>query len=109
MSSVYSTQIAASRTDGTSSLALYTVPAGYVAVLRDVALTATSTTDLGPVTLYIVTGTQSVTVFGLASLGGRETHQWTGRQVLNAGDVLRATAGGALTDWLVSGYLLSAP
>lgn len=103
---IYSTQFVAALVDGAGGATIYTVPAGKVAVIRDITLredtgdTATliiGVTKPGPVTPYIQ---------GWGDVGGGLTVTWQGRHVAVAGDQLwlYSTVGNVLV--LISGYLL---
>jgi hypothetical protein len=105
MSRVYSTRFMAGVPSGTPLL--YTVPAGYKAVVRNIDIWQ-------PITA--VTNLVEVAVFGLAifyvayaSATVQTADHWDGRQVLNAGDTLYASSNYALANLMASGYLLSLP
>lgn len=87
----------------------YTVPAGYVAVVRDVeALNSSASTD----SLFIaatVPGPLTVTLTKFYDLAGETPAQWQGRVVLLAGDGLEVYSGVEVFEVMISGYLLSAP
>lgn len=86
----------------------YTVPAGYVAVLRDVDvfcnLYSTSTefyvAGVGGAILWYVT---------VGALTDPSFYQWRGRQVFNAGDIITFAGSSNGVDMTASGYLLSTP
>jgi len=84
----------------------YTVPDGFVAVIRSVDLIA----FVGGETLAVVAinGLRFFgAVFNDGAYGFGAAH-WEGRQVMNAGDVLSAGASGTYITVTASGYLLSA-
>lgn len=88
---------------------LYTVPADYVAVVRDIeAWNFGGETDKLFTTANIP-GPLAVAVWVTPEVATDEWTQWQGRLVMNAGDVLQAQ--GIASSWTVvaSGYLLSAP
>lgn len=82
----------------------YTVPEGYVAIVRDVDVTSGG----GAMTNFaLVINTVAVIwrgQFTVESVG--QSAQWRGRQVLNPGDILDF-ASDVATDGAVSGYLLT--
>lgn len=83
--------------------ALYTVPLGYRAVVRDVELEATSTG--GNMAMAIDSMAQFHSVPATTAL---KAEQWTGRVVLNEGERLQIIGTAALgVAVIVSGYLLS--
>lgn len=104
----YSTRFFAGSYDAGASL-VYTVPALYVAVLRD--LEVLNLYDGANVAgLYLdIPGPLQVQVgnWPLGSFG--EPFQWQGRVVLNAGDEIQAVVGISSIQMVCSGYLLSAP
>jgi hypothetical protein len=99
---VYSTRFISGTSTPSTGLS-YTVPGGYVAVIRDVAmlpiasgLTAAAVGVSGGAFFWkVVTGTNGV------------SQQWQGRQVLNAGETLIADVAGASAEYMISGYLLA--
>lgn len=84
----------------------YTVPAGYVAVVRDV-----DAVSGGGAIINWLWG-----INGECKIGGgqftvealNQFQQWRGRQVLNPGETIYVAADGAI-DGAVSGYLLVIP
>jgi hypothetical protein len=88
---------------------LYTVPAGYITVVRDIEVLHVSS-DSGTFSIYDQgPGSSAATIWfvGVADLAWA---QWKGRAVMNAGDQLIASVSDAGTyQAIVSGYLLSAP
>lgn len=104
--SIYSTRFYGAVYTGSGAVTtLYTVPAGKVAVLRDVEATSVGTT----VTLYVLV-LGGVVLREWSSTSAGQSFPWTGRQVLNAGEALNAYAPTS-QQWslLVSGYLLDSP
>jgi len=85
----------------------YTVPVGFVAVLRDID--AYSGILTGNTLLGYLAATPDV-VFFQASWGINETgwRSWRGRQVFYAGDTFGLSSN-QFVDGAMSGYLLSAP
>lgn len=103
-SNVYSTRFIGVSL-GTGTTATYTVPTGYVAVIRDISATATTTGSTNAE--VFVNG--AFTIWNSGPITNGSTLVWSGRQVLNAGDVLSVHAVGATTQFMVSGYLLTLP
>ena len=103
---VYSTRFLATAGEPFGSVT-YTVPAGLVAVVRDVAM-------------YFVAGSGGYANLGvgddevplivtLSQAGAEVTAQWSGTQVVPAGEVIAAySRGSVFCRCAVSGYLLSA-
>lgn len=88
---------------------LYTVPAGYVAVVRDIeAWNFGGETDQ-LFTTANVPGPLAVAVWVTPEVAPNEWAQWKGRAVFNAGDILQAQASSSSWSLFISGYLLSAP
>lgn len=88
---------------------IYTVPAGYTAVVRDIEalnlfsganVLAFITTVPGPLNVQWTNDT--IAAFG-------ETLRWEGRVVMNPGDVLSAEVTQDTISLIVSGYLFSGP
>jgi hypothetical protein len=85
----------------------YTVPSGFVAVLRDLELyNETGDTDTLNCELTIP-GPLNVIMYSAAEVPTYQSVQWRGRVVLNAGDVLWFYAGHYPWQVVASGYLLS--
>lgn len=108
MASVYSTQFALMH--GGASV-VYTVPAGYIAVIRSV--TAFNASPVVPEDGHVYLGDSSVTIYQrtlstfLPSSPGYYDAQEL-RVVVDAGDRIHVE-GGPDVDVSVSGYLLSLP
>ena len=104
----YSSRFAAATVGGSSDV-LYTVPAQYVAVIRDVEVWNQGGTSDSLDTFVNVPGPLSLILVRFSDIAAGQTAQWKGRVVMNAGDTFSTYSGG--NDWgiLVSGYLLSAP
>jgi hypothetical protein len=106
VTTTYSTRFAAGETSALAA-APYTVPGGYVAVVRDVTLW--NPTDI---TLIATLGVSvSGSVLGyidiVPTLEGHSFSHWTGRQVMNSGDQMYFFDTESSCLWMVSGYLLS--
>ena len=105
MTTIYSTRFAEAAVVNTTAT-VYTVPSGFVAVIVDISVllkgSGTNATVIrsGSVAriLYVPGGTPPV------------YSHWTGRQVLNAGDVLHCqTTDTVGAEFVISGYLLEGP
>lgn len=104
MSNVYSTRFLAWA--ASESPPAFTVPMGYVAVVRDADIYSGGgalTNWVLSVNLVAHFAAGQFTIEALA-----QTAQWRGRQVLNPGEFLVFAADGS-TDGMVSGYLLALP
>lgn len=101
---VYSTRFIAWSATGTPPA--YTVPVGYVAVVRDLDVTSGGGSIINW-QLQIAGGAKfAVGQFTVESIA--QLASWRGRVVLNAGDVLAFASDGA-TDGVCGGYLLLSP
>jgi hypothetical protein len=89
-----------------TGLATYTVPTGFVAIVRDFDAFWGVSTAGAEVNLYGHAGQVIYqAAFGLNDVGWRG---WRGRQVLNAGETLQIFTSDAM-DVTLSGYLLTSP
>lgn len=91
---------------GFTGSAAFAVPAGYVAVVRDIDVVAFAGTGV-----TIEAGLGGGAVFWSLTLNPTLTPfwgSWRGRQILNAGEQL-VVATDASADFMASGYLLSLP
>lgn len=86
----------------------YTVPDGYVAILRDID--AYSSAGVSDAEIYVEGHLGQTIFYGNVAATSKSNAQWRGRQVLQAGETITITVG-ASTDWdvTISGYLLVAP
>lgn len=104
----YSTRFFAGNTIAGSVVPAYTVPASYVAVIRDIeVLNSSGSTD----TLFIaavVPGPLTLTLTKFLSVPGETPAQWKGRAVMNAGDELELFSVAEAWEVIISGYLLGA-
>lgn len=83
----------------------YTVPAGYVAVLRDVDAFANDNVS-GNVLYFTI---NNVAIAGwVESALPLQSFAWRGRQVARAGEIIAVTVLGHLPHFMMSGYLLNA-
>lgn len=106
MASVYSVRFL--QEHGLTSTATYTVPDGFVAILRD--LDSYIGTPAGTNGLYLEGDAGQAIWWSEATIGQSQYASWRGRQVLNAGETFSVRADvGSLDayDVTVSGYLLS--
>lgn len=83
----------------------YVVPAGFVAVLRDLDVIQVSSGTNG---LVIVQDSGFITWLTLATNNIWAHVQWTGRQVFTAGQSLDLISSGHTFHMRASGYLLTA-
>lgn len=104
----YSTRFAAAEL-GSETTTLYTVPAQYVAVVRDVELYGNVGSDAEVALEVTVPGPLTIIWFVVNPLAPGAWVHWEGRVVLNAGDDLIAVTTVNGVHVTVSGYLLSAP
>lgn len=107
MPSVYSTRFYIGAAPSSQST-VYTVPAGFTAVIRDLEAFATSAiTD--PVYLVVQEGSGPVAavIADVGTLGALQFGHWEGRAVMVAGDELIIAGYGSDLLLCVSGYLLS--
>lgn len=93
----------------TGSPVLYTVPAGYVAVLRDGRFYASVSGDVEFAIEASIPGPLNVIILFNNSFAPGATMSFEGRVVLNAGDSLVGVTTGDYVIAILSGYLLSAP
>jgi len=89
-----------------ASLDLYTVPAGNVAVVRDISARNTNTTSD---TLFVLDTLLPVTFATFAPASTTLVGQWQGREVFPAGHTLALASTGGIWQVRVSGYLLTMP
>lgn len=101
---VYSTRIFA--VHDLSGVITYTVPDGKVLIVRDIDV-FWGVSTAGALVNFLGSANQ---VFYQASFGINDVgwRQWTGRQVLSAGEVVTAFSSDTM-DVSASGYLLDAP
>lgn len=90
-----------------STGATFTVPAGFRAVVRDVTFFNQQT--LTVTSMFVLGATGAVVVFFVDNNPTADVyHQWEGRVVYEAGDIIVASAG-HIVDFNVAGYLLTLP
>jgi hypothetical protein len=106
LAALYSTLFAAVNVTAVTNDPVYTVPPGFVAVLRDVDVVSIGSSGN---LLFIAEQTSGLSFIAFNEAAADVSVQWQGRQVFPAGQVMyvRAVTG----QWLVrmSGYLLSMP
>lgn len=109
MSIVYSTRFVAAASSGALSPS-FTVPNGFVAVVRDITVTSTASLSqiIGTVVIAPVPGGFYHLALMQFILGAAQTQHVEGRWVCNAGDVIEVQSPGAFS-CSVSGYLLGLP
>jgi len=107
VASIYSTQFAAVNLTG-SLTTLYTVPAGFVAVVRDVSGFMTTTTVGEAIVLSLQLANVNFATFQSDGSTYQDVH-WEGRVVMPAGESLQVADSVAAGALVVSGYLLAAP
>lgn len=84
---------------------MYTVPAGYVVVLRDWAVYNSTGSTQGAA---LQTGPSGVArVYSVAVASGTVDRVSGVGIVLNAADIIEAFSGAAGVTWILSGYLLT--
>lgn len=105
---VYSTQFFCGIISS-SNLSLYTVPSGFIVVLRSIELADRSGTSSNNATIFAVAGG---TVIGVVTAhvftAAFESVHWDGRAVLNSGQGFGAGIS-VSCGVFVSGYLLTTP
>lgn len=105
--SVYSTRLIIANASVSAS-GSYTVPEGFVAVVRDFEMYCAAGST-APYAYLEITGAVNA-VFAYVKGDSPGTAQWTGRQVLEPGEELLAQGNSESTQTLlVSGYLLTLP
>jgi hypothetical protein len=90
-----------------SGVATYLVPAGFVAVLRD--LDAFQVAGLTVPQIYLVGAAGQTIWWNSGSLVDSSYSSWRGRQVINEGETFAVNVATETASFAVSGYLLSLP
>lgn len=107
-SSIYSTRFVKSALTN-ANVTYYTVPAGYVAVVRTMTAAWTTTGTTAGVVQVLLNGANSWVWVVPTAAPDSNSALWNGRLVLPAGELVRAAATAAGSVFLtVSGYLLTA-
>lgn len=105
---IYSTQFIC-EVLGASNLTLYTVPSGFVVVVRSIELGDRSGSSTNSCTVFATAGgTIQAVITNSGNFPAFGSLHWDGRAVLNSGQSIGAGVG-ASTSVFVSGYLLSTP
>lgn len=111
MARVYSARLAVGTALGGGAGIVATVPAGVVWVLRSMSAAAAGA-GLAPLSGFQVLLGTDVPIWGVGPLcvASQNPYEWSGRQVLNAGDDLTfSSADTAPWALIVSGYSLALP
>lgn len=103
MTVVYSTKFAAGAQASGSTSVVYTVPAGYVAVVRDIEVGAQN----APANSVAINLAGVAEIYQAGGIAQYSTAQWKGRVVLNAGDQINVDAIAGTWTYIISGYLLT--
>jgi hypothetical protein len=103
MAAIYSTQLAAgSQASGTTSV-VYTVPAGFVAVIRDIVFGAQS-----PPANSVASNIAGVAeIYSVDTVTQYRTAHSEMRVVVNAGQSINVDAIAGTWSYIISGYLLT--
>lgn len=103
---IYSKQFATGVLPGIGPTVVYTVPAGYIAVLRSID-TFVNVGGTAPCSFGLNGAPPCIFAIPPVSIPGGAISLWRGYQVLNSGDALDMNASFPNTSYLISGYLLS--
>ena len=103
MASVYSTQIAAGIVAAGSSDPVFTVPSGFVVVLREIAWRCQSSSAA----TFALAISGVATPFFQPSTSDYSQPPWSGRMVVIAGQTIEVEANSEAFEYVLSGYLLS--
>jgi hypothetical protein len=106
---VYSTRFVSVAPASTNTV-YYTVPAGFVAVVRTMTFAYAEPARANGVATVLLAAANSRIWIVQATASTVGSAVWSGRLVLPAGETLRAAYTGTTGQWLtISGYLLSLP
>jgi hypothetical protein len=105
VAAVYSTRLVLASVPAFST-ALFTVPEGYTAVVRDIDAVAAA--DIGVEVSFALAGVPFFAYFSEAGTGSLSI-QWRGRQVAYPGEELGLVVTNVNIDVVISGYLLTNP
>jgi hypothetical protein len=106
---VYSTRFVSVAPAATNTL-YYTVPTGFVAVVRTMTFGYAEPARAAGVLSVVLAPANSRVWVVLVTASSAGSAVWEGRLVLPAGEQLRASYTGTPGQWLtISGYLLSLP
>jgi hypothetical protein len=103
MASIYSTQLANRSGAGSFSGAVATVPANHIVVVTDVE---TFTNDSAAGFISFVSLGAAIICFTDTVAAGFTQRQWSGKQVLTAGQTVSWQSGSTAWNLAVTGYLL---
>lgn len=112
MANVYSTLFYRNGSLTAGSVIAYTVPAGFVAVVRDIDLFLNQPWDSQLLSgILVSTRFPTTALFGVLSpkARGNQPYHWEGRQVLNPGDELTLNVYDSGWEATISGFLLALP
>lgn len=102
MARVYSTRLFLGNVAAASSVTLYTAPAGYTVVIRDISFI-----PFGGSTPWEVTiGINGTFFYQEESASAPALFHWEGRAVMNPGDEITCNTNTGGLDGQISGYLL---
>ena len=102
---IYSTLFGVGNRTTAGLVSVYTVPAGSVAVVRDVALLVLNIGDQ----INFLDFTNTVNIANYRAATSPQTFQWAGHQVFPAGAQIGVNCVNAgFNSWRISGYLLTA-
>lgn len=104
MAAIYSTSFAHVSLTPSVNNTLFTCPAGYVAVLRDIDAFCESA---GTQTVFFFFTAPGLPFTGLEFASANSWAQWRGRQVFGVGQELVASPSAGTIVVKISGYLLS--
>lgn len=106
MSVPYTIRVGMGQLAAASTVTLYTVPAGFVTILRDITISGHGGT-LSLVKFGVVGSPAQPVIMAITNANSYQ--QWTGRWALQAGEQLVGqTQGTGVCDYQITGYLLSA-
>lgn len=104
MTAIYSTRFVLIATAGTGEQGDYTVPVGYVAIVRSIDFFATSA---APVDIIATIGPTPIGFVRTQFPAYPNSVSWSGRQVANAGEKIGVYVVSGAGHVTISGYLLS--
>lgn len=103
MASIYTTQLGNGVVTGAGGTTLYTVPAAKRVILTDLVIV--SLPAAAAERFYMTIGSGVACFYESTGTAVHEEH-WSGKQVLNAGQVLGIVYGGGTTFYAATGYVL---
>lgn len=95
----------------TASTVLYTVPTGFVAIVRDITVYNAMATSRKGLTGWLIQDDNANPIYATlaTSPSNLTTYQWQGREVLTAGQTVVGLAYDGSWKVRVNGYLLTTP